>query len=280
MSDCSLTYEEGEFMHLDVNGTRLHVSEEGSGHAVLFLHGMGCDGTDWQPQVDAFAARYRCITIDHRGHGRSDREVGEGYSIAGFAADALGVLDHLGVDRAHVVGLSMGGMIAQQLAVTEPDRVCTLSLLDTFARPGAMGEGMGAMADQVEAGGLDALAAGFQAMVFAAATIGSKPDLLERFDAQFRGNTPACLAWDMRAIAALDVYDELGSITAPTVVLCGAEDNLTPMAQAEELAAAIPGATLEIVPDAGHFSNIENPDFVNQVLAKQLEQPCQHGGAA
>lgn len=267
-------------MDVEVNGTRLHVTDEGAGHAVLFLHGMGCDGTDWQPQIDAFSADRRCIAIDHRGHGRSSREVGAGYSIAGFAADALGVLDHLGVDRAHVVGLSMGGMIAQQLTLTAPDRVCTLSLLDTFARPGATGEGMGAMADQVEAGGLDALAGGFQAMVFAASTLAGKPDLIERFDTQFRGNTPACLAWDMRAIAAIDTYDQLSSISVSTVVLCGAEDNLTPRPMAEELAAAIPGATLEIVPDAGHFSNIENPDFVNQVLGKQLEQPCQHGGAA
>lgn len=266
-------------MDVSVNGTRLHVTDTGAGHAVLFLHGMGCDGTDWQPQVDAFADRFRCITVDHRGHGRSDREVGEGYSIAGFAADAAGVLDHLGVDRAHVVGLSMGGMIAQQLAVTEPGRVCTLSLLDTFARPGPMGEGMGAMADQVEAGGIDTIAGGFRAMVFAAATVNGKPEVLERFDAQFRGNTPACLAWAMRAIGGLDTYDRLGSVTAPTLVLCGVEDNLTPLAMAEELAGAIPDARLEVVPDAGHFSNIENPAVVNQLLGKHLEAGCDHGVA-
>ena len=263
-------------MDVEVNGTRLHVTDTGHGHAVLFLHGMGCDGTDWQPQVDAFADRYRCITVDHRGHGRSDRTTGDGYSIAGFAADAAAVLDHLGVDRAHVVGLSMGGMIAQQMAVSAPARVCTLALLDTFSRPGAMGEGMGAMADQVEAAGLDAIAGGFQAMVFASATTASRSDLLERFDVQFRGNTPACLAWAMRAIAGIDVYDRLGGVSAPTLVLCGAEDNLTPIAQAEELAGAIPGARIEVVPDAGHFSNIENPDVVNQHLAKHLAHDCGH----
>jgi len=263
-------------MHLEVNGTRLHVTDHGAGHAVLFLHGMGCDGTDWQPQVDAFADRHRCITVDHRGHGRSDRAVGAGYAIAGLADDARAVLDRLDVDRAHVVGLSMGGMIAQQLALDAPDRVCTLTLLDTFCRPGPLGDGMGAMADQVEAGGLGALAGGFRAMVFAAATQATKPELLERFDAQFAGNTPASLAADMRAIGALDLHDRLGGITVPTVVICGAEDNLTPRPMAEELAAAIPGAVLEMVPDAGHFSNLENPDVVNRVLGKQLEQPCTH----
>lgn len=263
-------------MDIEVNGTRLHVTDEGSGHAVLFLHGMGCDGSDWRPQLDAFGDRFRVVAIDHRGHGRSDRDVGQGYSIAGFAADAVGVLDHLGIDRAHVVGLSMGGMIAQEIAVTVPERVCTLSLMDTFARSGEGGIAM--LADQVEAGGIEALAGGFPSLVFAAATRAGRPDLLERFDTQFRGNTPACLAWAMRAIGGLDTYGRLGSVTAPTVVFCGAEDNLTPLPQAEELAAAINGARLEIVPDAGHFSNLENPAFVNQLLAKQFEHPCNHGG--
>jgi pimeloyl-ACP methyl ester carboxylesterase len=264
-------------MHLDVNGTRLHVTDGGSGHAVLFLHGMGCDGTDWQPQIDAFADRYRCITVDHRGHGRSGRTAVEGLSIARLAADALGVLDGIGVEAAHVVGLSMGGMVAQQLAVTAPERCCTLALLDTFARPGPMGEGMGAMADQVEAEGLDSIAGGFQALVFAAATTSGKPAIVERFDTQFRANTPTCLAWAMRAIAGLDTYAKLGSVAAPTLVLVGAEDNLTPLAQAEELAAAIAGAHLAVVPDAGHFSNIENAAVVNQHLAKHLEHGCDHG---
>lgn len=263
-------------MDVEVNGTRLHVSDQGSGHPILFLHGMGCDGTDWEPQFDAFGDRFRVVAIDHRGHGRSDRDVGEGYSIAGFAADALGVMDLLDIDIAHVVGLSMGGMIAQQLAITAPERVCTLSLMDTFAK--ASDNGISMFADQVETAGLEALSGGFQSMVFSAATRKGRPDLLERFEAQFKANTPACLAWAMRAIGGLDTFERLGSVIAPTVVLCGAEDNLTPLAQAEELAGAIKGARLEIVPDAGHFSNLENPDFVNQVLAKQFEQPCNHGG--
>lgn len=267
-------------MVIDVNGILLHVTDEGSGHPVLFLHGLGCDGTDWQPQLAVFADRYRCITIDHRGHGRSGREVGEGYSIPRFAADALGVLDHLGIDRVHVVGLSMGGMIAQQIAIDAPERVCTLSLLDTFARPGALGEGMSTMADQVEANGLEMIVAGFQAMVFASETPIAHPDIIERFNAQFRGNTPACLASAMRAIGGLDTFGHLGAVRAPTVVLVGAEDNLTPLAQANELAGAIAGSRLEIVPNAGHFSNIENPDLVNAVLATQFEHTCDHRGAA
>lgn len=257
-------------MQLDINGTTIEVIDEGKGDAVLFLHGMGCDGTDWAPQVDAFSAEYRCIAVDHRGHGRSSREVGTGFSIPGFRADALAVLDALGVQQAHVVGLSMGGMIAQQIALDAPERVRTLSLLDTFCRPGPLGASLGPMADTIENGDLELFAGAFQAMVFANATVAGKPDVIERFQVQFRANTPACLAWDIRAITDFDVHGRLGAIDRPTLVLCGAEDNLTPFQQAEEIAAAIPGARLEIVPDAGHFSNIENPSFVNDALAKHL----------
>lgn len=184
-------------MDVEVNGTRLHVSGQASGHPILFLHGMGCDGTDWEPQFDAFGDRFRVVAIDHRGHGRSDRDVGEGYSIAGFAADALRVMDLLDIDMAHVVGLSMGGMIAQQLAITAPERVCSLSLMDTFSK--ARDNGISMFADQVETAGLEALSGGFQSMVFSAATRKGRPDLLERFEAQFKANTPACLAWAMQA---------------------------------------------------------------------------------
>jgi 3-oxoadipate enol-lactonase len=255
---------------IDVNGTTIAVIDEGQGDAVLFLHGMGCDGTDWAPQITALSGQYRCIAIDHRGHGESDRVVGDGFSISGFAADVLGVLDHLGVSAAHVVGLSMGGMVSQRIALDAPERVLTLTLLDTFARPGPLGESMGAMAEEIEKGDLDAFAAGFQAMMFASLTTTTKPEVIERFQAQFRANTPACLAWDIRAAASFDVLEDLGGIRAPTLVCCGAEDNLTPPNQAEEIAAAIPGARLEIIPDAGHFSNIENAPLVNELLAKHF----------
>lgn len=257
-------------MKVDINGTKVAVIDEGQGEAVLFLHGMGCDATDWAPQIEAFSDQYRCIAIDHRGHGQSDRAVGDGFSIAGFAADALAVLDHLDAATVHLVGLSMGGMVSQRIALDAPERLRTLTLLDTFARPGPLGASMGAMAEEIEKGDLDTFAAGFQAMVFAASTATTKPEVIERFQAQFRANTPACLAWDVRAVASFDVLDELAAIRTPTLVCCGAEDNLTPANQAEEIAAAIPGARLEIIPGAGHFSNIENASLVNELLAKHF----------
>lgn len=254
----------------------LHVALRGAGHAVVFLHGMGCDGSDWRPQFDRFAGEFRCIAPDHRGHGRSTHEVGAGLSLVGFAGDTVALLDELGVDRAHVVGLSMGGMVAQQLVLDHPDRVCTLSLLDTFSDPGPLGDGLAAMADGVEAGGIDALAGAFEQLVFSAATRAERPALIERFNRQFRANDPLALAWDLRAIAEIDTHARLGSVGVPTLVVVGAEDQLTPPDRAQLLAEAIPGARLEVVPGAGHFSNLESPDAVNALLAQQFAHGCDH----
>lgn len=259
-----------------VNGADLHVDVDGEGHAVLFLHGMGCDATDWEPQMEVFCGTFRCIAVDHRGHGRSTRDVGAGLSLSGLAEDAVAVLDALGVDTAHVVGLSMGGMVAQQLALAHPGRVCTLSLLDTFSDPGPLGEGLGAMADSVEEAGIDALAGAFEQLVFAAKTRSERSELLARFDHQFRANDASTLASDLRAIAGIDTHERLASIRVPTLVVVGAEDQLTPLDRAELLAKEIPEARLEVIPNAGHFTNLEEPDAVNGLLARQFDRTCQH----
>lgn len=261
---------------VSVGGADLHVDMNGEGHAVLFLHGMGCDATDWQPQMEAFRETFRCIAPDHRGHGRSTRDVGAGLSLSGLADDAVAVLDELGVDTAHVVGLSMGGMVAQRLALAHPDRVCTLSLLDTFSDPGPLGDGLGAMADNVEAAGIDVFAGAFEQLVFAAKTRSERPELLARFDRQFRSNDAAALASDLRAIAAIDTHAKLGSIRVPTLVVVGAEDQLTPPDRGEILAEEIPEARFEVIPNAGHFTNLEEPDAVNGLLARQFAHDCQH----
>lgn len=258
------------------DGAELHVEVRGEGHAVLFLHGMGCDGTDWAPQMDRFAGEFRCVAPDHRGHGRSTRDVGSGLSLPRFAADAVAVLDALAISHAHVVGLSMGGMIAQELALHHADRVCTLSLLDTFSEPGPLGDGLGAMADGVETSGIDALAGAFELLVFSAKTRSDRTELIERFDRQFRANDPRALAWDLRAIAAIDTHSRLDSLRVPTLVAVGAEDQLTPPDRAELLAKEIQGARLEVIPDAGHFSNLEEPDVINDLLAAQFAHRCDH----
>ena len=114
------------------DGTRIHYSEWGDpgGEVVLFLHGLGTDNLGWIRQRRAFGARYRCLAVDNRGSGRSDKPDGP-YQLASLTDDALAVLDDAGVERAHVVGASMGGILAQMMAVTRPDRLVSLTLAGT-----------------------------------------------------------------------------------------------------------------------------------------------------
>ena len=114
----------------EVNGVRLNVLDEGEGHPILFLHGLGGCWRDWEPQLDSLSDRYRCVVVEHRGHGRSEVTRGD-YSTRLFADDAAAVCAQLGIEHAHVVGLSMGGLVAQALAVGHPGLVDTLVLCDT-----------------------------------------------------------------------------------------------------------------------------------------------------
>lgn len=137
-------------------------------------------------------------------------------------------------------------------------------------------DGLGAMADSVGAAGIDVLAGAFEQPVFAAKTRSDRPELLARFDRQFRSNDAAALASDLRAIAAIDTHARLGSIRAPTLVVVGAEDELTSPDRGELLAEEISEARFEVIPDAGHFTNVEEPDAVNGLLASQFAHDCQH----
>jgi 3-oxoadipate enol-lactonase len=118
----------------EVNGTRLNVIEEGEGPALLLLHGLGGSWREWAPQLDALSDTYRCIAIEHRGHGRSERTSGR-YSIDLFTNDVAAVCGALGVTHAHVAGLSMGGMIGLDLALRYPWLVDSLVLAASAARP-------------------------------------------------------------------------------------------------------------------------------------------------
>lgn len=252
-------------MLIAVNGIHVNVIDRGEGEAVLFLHGLGLEGPMWWPQVEEFSSRYRCIAIDHRGHGKSDRTYGQ-YSISGMADDAIGVLDALGVDRVHLVGLSMGGMVAQELVLAHPDRVRTLAVLDSFAQPGeaaAQLDEVGATAVKL---GLGGLLGGFEAIMLAPSTLSDRPDLVEGFRETFTSTDPICFARAAGAIGEFSTLERLGEISVPAVVLWGEHDHLTPRERAEELAHGIPGADLEVVPEAGHLSNQENPKAVNVAL--------------
>lgn len=229
----------------------LHAAVAGSGTEVLLIMGFSMTGAMWAPLLPALSARHRCATYDHRGTGASPD--GAPDTMAALAADALGVLDALGWARAHVVGVSMGGMVAQELALAAPERLRSLALLATH--PGGPGAILPTPA------GLAALLAPAPAPWKLARLLYPRP-VRERLGAAevARRTTeqlglrvpPATRRAQLRAIRAHDTRARLGRITAPTLVVEPGADRLVRPTHSARLAAAIPGARRLVLPDAGH----------------------------
>jgi 3-oxoadipate enol-lactonase len=245
----------------EVNGVRLNVLDEGDGHPLVFLHGLGGCWRDWEPQLDHLRDRYRCVVIEHRGHGRSERTTGA-YSTDLFAADAAAVCRLLGVDHAYVVGLSMGGMIAQKLALAEPDLVEALVLCDTGTHMGARAtEVLRDMAEHVRVRGfpdsrgvVDA-----ETSVFSRWTVEHQPQVPRGNLRETESTDPDCWARAAHAILAHDTRDDVARIAAPCLLVWGEEDRGVPVKLGEALADALAGAPLVVLRDAGHLCNLDQP---------------------
>jgi 3-oxoadipate enol-lactonase len=244
---------------------------------VLFLHGLGGCWRDWDPQIESWRADHRVVVVEHRGHGRSDRVPGP-YSTRLFATDALAACRLLGVDHAVVVGLSMGGMVAQELALADPGFVDALVLCDTFLRPGrGAGAALQMAADLVRRDGMGALTA------LAAETSGAWPASGETGLAmrnnlrEAEGNDPICWAEAVGAICAHDTSDRAGEIgaAAPSLVVWGSEDLSVPVKLAQPLADAIGAGDAVVLEGAGHVCNLEQPEaFDAAVRAFLATQPA------
>jgi pimeloyl-ACP methyl ester carboxylesterase len=262
------------------NGIDLFYEESGSGEPLLLVMGLAGDSLAWMLQREAFAARYRTIVFDNRGVGRSSKPAGP-YSIAQMADDAAGLLDALDIEPAHVVSVSMGGMIAQELALRHPQRVRSLVLGCTYARPDAAVQGQlveslqffGATQDadgqiQVDLTTLDAMAfiQRLLPLTFTPQFIMTElPKLMQMFSGALM------YGFDMQAILAQvaatqghDALDRLGQIRVPTLVLTGDADLLIPPSNSDTLAAAIPSASLVKLPGGSHGFNFETPDAFNR----------------
>ena len=260
----------------------LYYEEHGSGDPLLLVMGLAADSTAWLFQVPDFARRYRTIVFDNRGVGRSAKPPGP-YSIHGMADDAAGLLDALRIERAHVVGVSMGGMIAQELALRHPGRVRGLVLACTFPEPDAEAERQRAFslaqfggrvsADgemQVDVSAIDPFAF-FQHLlprVFNQSYIDSElPKLLQVFGGALQyGFSLEAILGQVAAVMGHRTTDRLHQIAAPTLVLTGDADLLVSPANSEVLAKSIPGAKLVRVPGGSHGFNFETPEVFNHAV--------------
>lgn len=255
-------------MKFKAAGNDLVYDVHGQGPAVLFLHAFPLGLVMWDPQVKALEGHYQVIRFDGRGFGGSPP--GDGLlTMERIADDAAGLLDHLGVSKAVVCGCSMGGYAAFAMVRRHADRVRGLVLADT--RAGAETEegrrNRGVLADKVRKEGAGAAAEAFLPRLLGETSLRERPELVSRIREMILGNPPRGISDALAGLAArADSVPTLREIRVPTLVVCGAEDVLTPPAEAEALAKGISGSHLVIIRKAGHLANAENPDVFNEAL--------------
>jgi 3-oxoadipate enol-lactonase len=235
---------------------------------IAFTGSLGTDVTMWQSQADRLSDRFRALRYDIRGHGRSEVPPGP-YSMAELGSDLLALLDRLGIERAALCGLSIGGMISMWVAAHAPERVERLVLCCTSAELGPR-EGWVERAATVRADGVEAIADAVLARWFTPTFAQAHPDVTQRMR-QILTNTPReGYAGCSEAIGDMDLTGDLGSITAPTLVLAGSDDPATPPDHGERIASLIPGARFEIVSPAAHLATVERPDLTTAMILRFL----------
>jgi 3-oxoadipate enol-lactonase len=257
-----------------VNDIDMHYVEAGTGEPVVLIMGFGGDHTAWSFQTRAFAERYRVIAFDNRGVGQTDTPDCP-YTTRMMADDTAGLMDVLGIDRAHVIGVSLGGMIAQELALARPERVRSLHLGCTLPRPDAYTLALNAAWREMRTSlGREAMLRALGLWLFAPVTYQERPDLVEAVLQNSLANPyPQSLTGFLRqseAVAAHDARERLGAIRCPTLVSVAEEDILVPPRFSREIAARIPGAALRIVPGAGHGYFLERADAFNALCLEFL----------
>lgn len=252
----------------------LHATDTGGGgEPVLLVHAIGCDLRMWDELVPALSGRWRVIRIDARGHGRSPVPP-RPYSLAELAADALAVLDRLGVERAHWVGLSMGGMIGQAFALGHGDRLGRLVLANTTSSYGPAGHAMWeARAKAVAEGGVAAVKDLAMTRYFSDDFRARHPEVVARVGARFLETPAEGYIGCCDAIRDLDFTAELAQIRARTLVIAGEKDAGTPPAMSEAISSRIPGARLAVIPGAAHLSAVEAPTAFNALVRDFLAAP-------
>jgi pimeloyl-ACP methyl ester carboxylesterase len=240
-----------------VQNQSIHFLSQGTqGVPIILVHGSGSTHEIWTPQVRALASIARPVAVDLPGHGRSDSPGRN--SVEAYRDVILGLLDVLHLDRAMIVGHSLGGAIAQAMALSHPDRVVALGLVGTGARL------------RVLQTILDGLISDFDKTASLIVENSHAPNLSDdmriRAMAELRACNPVVTQGDYSACNAFDVMLRVGEIQAPTIVMCGKQDRMTPPKYSEFLAAQIPGAQWVLVDNAGHNVMIEQPDVVSHAL--------------
>lgn len=259
-------------IRLTTSFPRLAMDVSGAGEALVFLHGIGGNRTNWSAQLTALSSRFLCVAFDFRGYGDSD-DVEAGFDFFDFVDDVRRVLAELGISRSHLFGLSMGGLVAQAFYARHPSEVVSLGLI--ACRPGSapVFENSKAFAQERtrplnEGDNAQALADSLLERLIGPSTDAKEREQIRQSLARIR---PDSYRKILAARLAIAPFLSLGDIKVPTLVMAGTHDQVAPLRQMQEMAAAIPNSVFRVVPDAGHLVNIERPalfsDYVRDFLA-------------
>lgn len=252
-----------------VQGARLSYDVAGpeDGTVLLLSHALGTSRELFDDQLSAFTDRFRVIRHDIRGHGKSGSPAGE-YAIAELGSDVLRILDDAGVERAHVVGVSLGGLTTLWLAIHAPARIGNIVLANTAGRIGSRAHWQ-ARIDQVRANGFPAIAAAAPARWFTPGFVTSRPETVAAYQAMLNACDPDGYNGCCAALRDADVRPDLSRIAAPALVVTGISDPVCPVADAVYLRDHIPGARyLEL--DAAHYSNVERASEFTKATSEFL----------
>jgi len=260
-------------MKTEINGVQISYTDQGSGLPVLFVHGYPLSKEMWEPQVKELSSAFRVITVDLRGHGESAAPLWF-YTMEMFADDIRGLLDHLSIPKAVLAGFSMGGYVVFAFYRKYRDRVKGLILADTRPQPDSPEgkQGRFKTAQTAQKDGAGAIADSMIPKLLSPASVQGRQDLVGAVR-QIITQTPIVgIAGDLMAMAERpDSVPLLSEIACPTLILVGEHDGLTPPADGRLMAERIEKARLEIIPDAGHLSNLENPQAFNTAVHRFME---------
>ncbi|MFH1043551.1 MAG: alpha/beta fold hydrolase [Pseudomonadota bacterium] len=257
-------------MKISANGININYTIEGEGPWLTLSHSLACNLHMWDEEARLLAKRYKVLRYDTRGHGASGAPSGA-YSFDLLAEDLHRLLQALGIQSTHFVGLSMGGMIGQTYALKHPGTFSSLALCDTTSRYPSDAGGMWLERIKiVETQGMEPMVLPTLARWFTEGFRKTHPDVVERVAAMIRSTPAPGYIGCSHAIPKINLTARLKEIRCPSVVIVGKDDPGTPVAMAEEIHRAMPGSNLVIIADAAHLSNLEQPEAFNQALGDFL----------
>lgn len=251
-----------------INGINLSYTDEGQGAPLVFIHAFPLSSAMWEPQVRKFSKNHRVIALDLRGHGDSDAPLWH-FTLDDFAEDIRELLTHLGIVQATFVGLSMGGYTLLALFRKYPQLVTRMVLADTRAQADSDEAKVGrfAMAQVAYQKGPQAIAEMMMPKLLGPTSLEKRQDIIESIRTMINKNKASGIIVDLMAMAQRpDSTHLLSNISCPTLVIVGEDDVATPPAEAQYMKDQISSAELVVLPQAGHLSNLEQPDRFNQAL--------------